>query len=138
MAQQLAFLFVSDPGQKRQHPKCNRKLTDAATYRAQDMANNKYFNHFDQKGHSPNYWAEVFGCQLPSYYPKDGNQIESIGLNYTSANAAWAGWKNSPAHRTHVLGLDPFWAEQTSYGFGYAESEYGRIYVVLTSPGCNG
>lgn len=135
VAQQLAFLFVTDAEQKRKHPHCDSRLVAAAMYRAQDMATRNYFSHLDLDGHTPNYWARAYGCALPDWYPVDANNIESIGLNYTGAQQVWDGWKISPAHHDHVLGVG-FWQAQTSYGFGYAESESGKYWVLMSAPGC--
>lgn len=136
--QQLTFLFVTDPEQKRQRPTCDPRLARAAQHRAQDMVDNKYFGHLDLEGRTPNYWARAFGCALPDWYPAEGNQIESLGLNYASAGDVWQGWLNSPGHRMHVLGTVPFWAEQTSFGIAVAESAYGRVFVLMTAPDCDG
>lgn len=134
VAQQVAFLFTSDTLQRRQHPHCDNRLVQAAQHRAEDMVAKNYFSHFDPDGHSSNWWARQYGCDLPGEYADDANYIESIGLNYVSASAVWEGWKASPGHRVHVLGEDPFYAGQTSYGFGYAESAWGRVWVVMTAP----
>lgn len=134
--QQLTFLFVTDPGQKRRHPTCDPRLMAAAEHRAQDMLLDGYFSHTDMLGLTPNYWARQFGCALPDWYPVNGNTIESIGLNYSSAGLEWEGWKLSPAHRAHVLGEIEAFAEQTSYGIAVAENGWGRVFVLLTAPGC--
>lgn len=136
MEQQLTLLFVTDPGQQRLHPTCDPRLARSAKQHAQDMASNGYFSHLDRQGHTPNYRARKSGCTLPDFYPWEGNQIESIGLNYASAADAWQGWFNSPGHRMHVLGTIPFWAQQTSFGIAVAESDYGRVFVLITAPDC--
>ncbi|MCX6044121.1 MAG: CAP domain-containing protein [Chloroflexi bacterium] len=131
--QQLATLFVNDPEQHRQNPTRQDILSHVARARAEDMAERNYFSHTDPDGHEANFLVEQADYQLPDYYPNNGNNIESIGLNFTTAAAAWQAWKDSPGHRVHVLGEDPFYAEQTDYGFGYAERADRRYWVVITA-----
>lgn len=135
-ARQLALLFITDVAQKRLYPHCDNRLVKAAMHRAQDMATTNYFSHMSPSGETPNSVVLQFGCVLPDYYNLEGNQIESIGLNYASAQQMWDGWKDSPGHRVHVLGEVDFYAEQTSYGIGYAEGNDSRYWVLLTTPGC--
>lgn len=131
--QQLDNLFRTDSGQHRQSPTRNDILSQVARARAEDMATRNYFSHTNPDGHQANFLVEQAGYLLPDYYPNDGNNIESIGLNYSTAADAWQAWKNSPAHRVHILGEDPFYAEQTDYGVGYAESSNGKYWVVITA-----
>jgi uncharacterized protein YkwD len=131
--QQLDTLFRADAGQHRQNPTRNDILSQVARARAEDMANRNYFSHTNPDGHAANFLVEQAGYLLPDYYPNDGNNIESIGLNYSSAADAWQAWKDSPAHRVHVLGEESFYAEQTDYGFGYAENGNGKYWVLITA-----
>lgn len=131
--QQLATLFVNDPEQHRQNPTRQDILSHVARARAEDMAERNYFSHTDPDGHEANFLVEQADYQLPDYYPNNGNNIESIGLNFTTAAAAWQAWKDSPGHRVHVLGEDPFYAEQTDYGFGYAARADRHYWVVITA-----
>jgi uncharacterized protein YkwD len=133
---QLAALFLADANQQRKNPQCDVHLVNAAQYRARDMAEKGYFSHKDLDGYYANQWAIRFGCRLPTGYPSNENNIESIGLNYPTPSDAWAGWLNSSAHRTHVLGTISFFAAQRLYGFGVVTSSYGKVYVILTTPSC--
>jgi uncharacterized protein YkwD len=54
-------------------------------------------------------------------------------LNYTTAAEVWEAWKNSPAHRTHVLGEDRFFADEVDYGMGYAENSTSKYWVIITA-----
>jgi uncharacterized protein YkwD len=90
-------------------------------------------------GYGPNYLVAQAGYDLPDWWSdsKDANYIESIAAGYSTAQAAWEGWLNSSSHRTHVLGENDFWAEQTNYGMGYvyiAGSPYGHYWVFITAP----
>ena len=133
---QIAVLFSTDPEQRRVNIVCDPKLILAAQYRADDMQARHYFAHTDPDGHTPNYWARKFGCYLPDTYPLEDNQVESIALNYPTAEITWQAWKNSPGHRAHVLGTDLFFAKQVRFGIGYSAGSYGIFYVLVTSPSC--
>ena len=102
------------------------------------MGTRAYFSHTNPDGYGPNYLVQQAGYALPNWYSQelDANNIESIAAGYGTASAAWEGWMNSTGHRTHILGLDSFWAEQTDYGIGYAYipgSPYGHYWVVITA-----
>lgn len=136
VAAQLAFLFLTDPGQKRKNPHCDNRLVRAAQFRADDMVSRQYFSHLSPDGHSPHFYVSQFGCKLPDYYLEEGNYIESIAMNQPDAATVWRNWKDSPGHRAHVLGEVDTFREQTSYGFATASSAWGTVYVVETTPGC--
>jgi uncharacterized protein YkwD len=131
--QQVETLFRNDPEQHRQNPTRNDILSQVARARAEDMAQHAYFSHTSADGHGPNYWVTQAGYNLPAYYTPDGNNIESIGLNYSTADLVWDAWQHSEGHRVHILGEDPFYAAQTDYGIGYAESNSSRYWVVITA-----
>jgi len=131
--QQIETLFRNDSEQHRQNPTRNDILAQVARARAQDMAQRNYFSHTNPDGHQPNFMVEEAGYSLPDCYPDNSNNIESIGLNYTAAVDSWQAWKDSPAHRVHVLGEDPFYADQTDYGIGYAENATSKYWVLITA-----
>lgn len=136
VAAQLAFLFLTDPGQKRVNPHCDNRLVRAAQFRADDMVSSHYFSHLSPSGHSPHFYVTMFGCRLPDYYLEEGNYIESLAMNQASAADVWRDWLASPGHRRHVLGEVGTFVEQTSYGFATASSDWGTVYVIETTPGC--
>jgi uncharacterized protein YkwD len=75
---------------------------------------------------------------LPSYLSTalDANNIESIAAGYPTAISTWQQWMGSTPHRTQLLGLNSFFAEQTDYGIGYAynpNSTYLHYWVVITA-----
>src|SRR5215212_5600528 len=131
--QQVEALFRADSEQHRQNLTRNDILSSVARARAEDMAAHNYFSHTSPDGHGPNYWVTQAGYALPSYYVADGNNIESIGLNYSSGDLVWDAWKHSPAHRVHVLAEEDFYATQTDYGIGYAVSSNGSYWVLITA-----
>jgi len=131
--QQVEALFRTDPEQHRQNMTRNDILSSVARVRAEDMAAHNYFSHISLDGHGPNYWVTQAGYVLPAYYAANGNNIESIGLNYSSGDAVWDAWKHSPGHRVHVLAEEDFYATQIDYGIGYAESSNGSYWVIITA-----
>ncbi len=136
--QSLYELFRNDPGQQRLTINCDPILTQVAQERALDMATRRYFSHTNPDGHGPNYLVQQAGYQLPLFYDQTltGNNIESIGGGYSSANAVWSGWMGSSGHQTHLLGTIPFYAEQVDVGIGYAynpNSPYSHYWVVITA-----
>lgn len=134
----LARYMIEHPEQQRPSLTCHPILAQVARERAEDMARRHYFGHVNPDGYGPNYLVRQAGYVLPSYYDTDpeANNIESIAAGYPTAEAAWNAWMSSEGHRTHLLGLHPFFAEQIEYGVGYAydpASPYVYYWVVITA-----
>jgi List-Bact-rpt repeat protein/cysteine-rich secretory family protein len=137
--QAIASFMASDPSQHRPFLKLDPILEQVARARAKDMAVRNYVAHVNPDGFGPNYLVRQAGYQLPAWWgtsPTD-NFIESISAGYTTASDAWQAWMGSTPHRTHLLALDPFYANQTSYGVGFyydPSSTYQYYWVVITAP----
>lgn len=136
--QELGLLLEQDPDQQRASLVCHPILAQVARQRAFDMAERHYFSHTTPEGYGPNYLVRQAGYVLPSYYSTalDANNIESIAAGNSTASDTWQQWMSSTPHRTHLLGLDPFFAEQVEYGIGYAsdpDSPYHYYWVVITA-----
>lgn len=136
--QQIFDQMRENSEQKRPTLVCNAILAQVARARAQDMADRNYFGHVNPDGYGPNYLVVAAGYSLPDFYSQSvtGNNIESIAAGYADGEDAWNALLNSEHHRTHVLGLDPFYAEQTDIGIGYVSvdnSEYVRYWVIITA-----
>lgn len=136
--QAIATYMQQDPQQQRPSLTCNTILAQVARQRAEDMAQRNYFSHTNPEGYGPNYLVTQAGYVLPWYYGTafDANNIESIAAGNSTASATWQQWMNSPGHRTHLLGLNSFYAEQIQYGIGYAanpSSQYRHYWVVITA-----
>ncbi|MEZ4708682.1 MAG: CAP domain-containing protein [Caldilineaceae bacterium] len=137
--QQIEAMLVSDENQQRPEMVCNDILSRVARERALDMATRDYFDHINPDGHGPNYLVREAGYILPDSYSNaaDANNIESIAAGFSTAEAAWDGWMNSPSHRKHLLAEIPFYTEQVEYGIGYVYLSDGNTYhyywVVLTA-----
>ncbi|HZJ17183.1 MAG TPA: CAP domain-containing protein [Chthoniobacteraceae bacterium] len=133
----IAERMADAPGQRRPFLTYDPILSRVARERAMDMAQRRYFDHINPDGHGANYLVRQAGYILPSSYPSDGNNLESIAAGYPTAMAAWSGWMDSPDHKRHLLGEIDFFAGQTSYGIGYYEdssSPYRTYWVVITAP----
>jgi hypothetical protein len=135
MAAELLRLMITDRVQQRKSPKCNELVTKVAQARADDMVSSGYFSHVDLRGHGANFYLAQVGC-LPTWYPQDGNTVESITLNYHTPQASWNALVSSRGHRPHVLGMHPFFAGQVAIGVGWAKSEWGEVAVVISTEGC--
>lgn len=137
--EQALFELIRDhPDQGRSFLNINSILTQVARERALDMGTRGYFGHVNPDGYGPNYLVQQAGYVLPSFYSQHptGNNIESIAAGSSTANQVWNNWMNSTGHRTHLLGLSSFFAEQTDIGIGYAYvpgSPYGHYWVVITA-----
>jgi len=136
--QQIALYMIEHPDQKRLSLTCHPILARVARERAEDMARRGYFSHVNPDGFGPNYLVRQAGYVLPSFYSTapDANNIESIAAGYPTAEAVWQSWMSSYAHARHLLGLDPFYAEQIEYGIGYTydpASPFGHYWVVITA-----
>jgi hypothetical protein len=135
----IEAMMLSNPDQRRISPVCNPILAEVARARARDMALRGYFSHTNPDGDGPNLLVREAGYPLPDWYAtdQDGNNIESIGAGYPTAEDAWQGWLNSPSHRTHILGVEDFYSSQESYGIGYyfnGDSKYGHYWVFISAP----
>jgi uncharacterized protein YkwD len=128
----------SDPEQGRPSLTCQPILAGVARARAEDLARRGYFSHTNPEGLGPNYLVRQAGYILPAFYPTapDANSIESLGAGAATPEAAWRNWMNSPPHRAHILGLQPFYAEQVELGIGHAfepNSQYRHYWAVITA-----
>ena len=131
-------LMRSSPEQRRPSLTCHPTLAQVARNRAADMARRNYFSHTDLDGYGPNYHVRAAGYVLPQFYStaRDGNNVESISAGRDTAAATWDSWMTSPGHKTHLVGLAPFYAEQLEAGIGYVyapESYYRHYWVAITA-----
>ena len=119
--QTFADIMINDPNQQRAFLVCDPILAQVARDRAFDIGTRNYFSHTNPDGYGPNYLVQQAGYILPSYYNQTltGNNIEPICGGSSTASDAWNAMMGSNGHRSHLLGLDPFFAEQTDYGIGY-------------------
>ncbi|HET6406939.1 MAG TPA: CAP domain-containing protein [Chthoniobacteraceae bacterium] len=126
-------------GQGRSFAVLDPVLCQVARHKAADMANRDYYSHTDPDGHGPNWLVRQTGYSLPDYYDQSaaGNNVESVNAGRASAGDAWSSWMDSSGHRTHLLGENSFYAQQTSVGVGFVDvpgSEWRYYWVVITAP----
>jgi hypothetical protein len=140
-AEETAVLtkMASHPDQRRHSLTCDPLLAAVARARAEDMAGRDYFSHTNPDGEGPNFLVEKAGYVLPEWYDhsRDANNLESIAAGFETPNDAWDAWMESRGHRTHLLALESFYAEQVMVGIGYAygpESRFKQYWVVITAP----
>lgn len=144
LEKRIATFLKQDPNQQRASLTYNAILARVARERARDMGQRNYFGHVNPDGIGANYLVTQAGYVLPDFYGsnKSSNNIESIAAGSETAEEAWSRWMNSTAHRTHLLGLTKFYAEQVEYGVGHAfapDSRYKHYWVVITAkPGKGG
>ncbi|MFN8495016.1 MAG: CAP domain-containing protein [Caldilineaceae bacterium] len=133
--QQLADLIRTAPGQGRPFLRCNPILAAVAAAYARDMATRHYASSINPEGYGPNYRVQQAGYTLPTYYNASatGNNIQSIFVGYTSAEAVWAAAVNND----QLHGNGEFWAAQTEFGIAYYNdpaSPLGGYWAVITAP----
>lgn len=112
-----------------------------ARAKALDMAKRDYFGHVDPDGIGANHRLEMTGYGLPDFYNQErsatGNVEALAAGDRHTPRSAFRAWMNSPGHKTHVLATDPFFADQTRFGVGYAKSvrsTYTHYYVFVSAP----
>jgi len=138
-AQEIANYLTTSSGQQRGPMHLDPILTQVAQNIAQDMANRNFFADVNPDGHGPNYLVAQAGYKLPASWGNSttANYIDSIAAGYGNPGDAWTGWMNSAPHKTHLLALNSFFTNQTSYGVGYyynPNSTYQYYWVVITAP----
>lgn len=136
--EELLRLMVEDPEQRRKSIHCHPILQRVARERGEDMARRNYFNHTNPDGDGPNVLVTRAGYRLPGWYPtdQDANSIESISGGRPTAEDVWNALRVSPGHRSHVLGMEDFFAKQTNVGIGYTlveHSHHWHYWVILSA-----
>jgi uncharacterized protein YkwD len=73
------------------------KLTDAAKWMSQDMAQKDYMNHTDSQGRDPFERMEAFGYNYNTY------KAENLAAGQETGREAYIAWRNSPGHNKNML-----------------------------------
>ncbi|TPH12797.1 CAP domain-containing protein [Litorilituus lipolyticus] len=134
-AQQLAKLIINDDEQLRPSIRCNKLLSEIALVKAKKMLEFGLVTH--NLDGSPNALLREHNYKLPDYYGTDfnSNQVEAVAGGYSSAEEVWSSFKDSEAHRVHLLGEHKFYAEQDELGVALIEEwssphvEYWVVYL---------
>jgi uncharacterized protein YkwD len=107
----------------------NKKLTQAAQAKAEDMAKRNYWAHNTPDGKAPWYFIEQSGY---NYY-KAG---ENLAYGFIDSQQVVAGWMNSQTHRDNMLDKN-----YRDVGFGFANNpnfdDNGPATVVVAMYGNN-
>lgn len=96
-------------------------LDQAATLKAQHMADHVYFAHYSPTGESPWYWFDKVGYQFV-------HAGENLAIHFTDSTAVVDAWLQSPAHRANIVNEN-----YTEIGVGTAKGMYEgyeTVYVV--------
>lgn len=99
----------------------NPVLTEAARLKAQDMAEDGYFEHNSPDGLTPWHWFYEAGYQF-------SHAGENLAVNFSDSDEVVEAWMDSPGHRANILN-----GNFTQIGIATAEGELdGRrtIFVV--------
>ncbi len=118
----------------------NDTLAKVAEAKALDMATRNYFGHVDKNGYGMNYYINKAGYKLDAYMLKDKNAnfFESINGgadNGTDAIKDLIIDHGTPGHghRTHLLGMNAFYADLTDIGIGFVRCSDGCEYRTYMS-----
>ncbi len=90
----------------------NPLLEQAATLKAQDMAEKSYFAHTSPQGVTPWYWLGKVGYQ----YKTAG---ENLAVNFLDSGDVNTAWMNSPSHRANIMN-----SEYTEIGIATSQGMY--------------
>ncbi len=133
-ARQLAKLIISDPEQKRIKLVCNSLLAKVAEEKAKEMASLKRVSHVGRS--YANRRLLKAGYPLSEIYPRlFENNVEAIAGGIKNPEEMWQEFKDSDAHRTHLLAEHEFYQLQDKIGVGfYSDSktphvEYWVVYI---------
>ncbi|MFT5522472.1 MAG: hypothetical protein ACI9G1_003862 [Pirellulaceae bacterium] len=108
----------------------NSALGVSAQFHASELATHNYFGHqSDVTGDWPNKMARDAGYDLPSHWPDDSNQVESLAagtLYDTAAEAVDAliidAGVPGLGHRLQLLSIGDFYRGNQEIGVGHAEN----------------
>ena len=74
----------------------NKKLTEAAQSKAEDMIKRDYFSHFGPEGESPWFWIENVGYNYAA-------ASENLAIDCANPKSLVNAWINSPSHAKNIL-----------------------------------
>src|SRR5262249_20928410 len=120
----------------------NDALQASSQFHANEMATFNYFGHQSQvTGEWPNKMARDQGYPLPSSFPNDQNEIESLAAGFPDAATALQRLivdygVSPPGHRIHLLGMNSFFATDREIGVGHVvnpSSTYRDYWAIHTA-----
>jgi uncharacterized protein YkwD len=118
----------------------NDTLAKVAEAKAIDMARRNYFNHIDPGGYGMNYYINKAGYKLSKDWLKNKNEnyFESIAAGENTGEETIRDLiidKDTPGlgHRSHLLGMNKFYADLVDIGIGFARCSNGCTYQTYVS-----
>ncbi len=102
-------------------------LNRAAAWMVEDLATNRYFSHTDSLGRSP--YQRAIDCG----YPSGAGENLAAGSTWSTAQAAFTAWQNSPGHNQNMLtpyyqqiGIARYYLAGSPYGWYWA-TNFGAV-----------
>lgn len=133
-SRKLASLIINDPSQKRSILLCNLQLSQIALKKAKEMALLGRVSHLGKN--PPNKRLIDEGYPLAKIYPRFlENNVEAVAGGISDPKEMWYVFKNSDAHRTHLLAEHEFYQLQNEIGVGFYSDiktphvQYWAVYV---------
>ncbi len=117
-ARQLAALIVQDSEQQRLLIRCNPLLARIAQEKAKEMAESGKVSHKGVDG-GPNEKLIKAGYPLPKEEIERFNSVEAILGGESEAEDTWLTLQASFLHKTHLLGENPYYLNQTELGVAH-------------------
>lgn len=133
-SQALAKLLIESQEQKRPTLNCNIKLARAALKKAQMMSETEYISH-NLFHTTPNELLRNEGVDLPNYYKRFGNQVETLLGGAETAKDSLVFFAEDPEYKIHIFGENELTLEQDQIGIGYYEDKdkrhrhYWAVYI---------
>lgn len=121
---QFYGLVVNHPEQERTQFYCNKRIVNAAKFKAYDMSLNDYFGHVTENGIWPNKIAQDNNCAIG--LEPNSNNVESIVAGTKDPKAAFDALMNSESHRVHLLGLHKQFEGYNKIGIKMGVNENSR------------
>lgn len=139
-ALQFYNYMMSDERQARDDLTCDPLLVGVATVRATIAASGEKLSHCDAQGICANAYVRFAGCDLPTSYTANGNQVESLVAGTRDMASAYRALADSPSHYRHLMGESDLFEEQDRIGIAVVtipDSRY-ETYTSIIIAKCRG
>lgn len=128
--EQVFYVWRDDIEQQRPIMVLDERLTNAANYKAQLLAESGIIAHCIN-GYCPNQMIKDFGCLTD--YKDMANDVESILIGERNPADVINHFRNSPEHRVHIFGEEDRFKYQDDIGVGYYEKNNNFYYVFISA-----
>lgn len=99
----------------------NKRLTVAATLKAEDMAEGGYFSHNSPDGKEPWFWFNEVGYKFQS-------AGENLAVRFWSSDKVVKAWLKSPTHRANIVDANYL---ETGIGVGRGIYKGQEVYFIV-------